>query len=154
MPTSNPLNFSQLSKRSCLLGWMLFHYFQLRHAAGAQFPRSPTLKADLIEELLAPVDLDKPLSTLYGALLCTDIPRMGKLWEYWRGDIPSLDREDWEDSLEQDPKLVISSRDILIKFLHQAYFTPERLKRMFPERDPICSRCKLQPGSYIHMFWE
>lgn len=79
-----------------------------------------SVKTGPIEEMLSLGDLDKPLSSLYGALLCTHLPRMGKLWDYLRGDIPSLNREDWEASLEQGPKLVISSRDKLIqvKFLH------------------------------------
>lgn len=64
MPTGTLLSFSQLSQRFCLLGWMLFRYFQLCHSAGAQFPQSPTLKADPVEEILASGDLDKPLSTL------------------------------------------------------------------------------------------
>lgn len=81
---------------------------------------------------------------------------MGKLWEYWKGDIPSLDKEDWKDCLEQGPKLVIASRDKLIqvKFLHWVYYTPERLHRIFPEHDPVCPRCKTKWGTYLHMFWE
>lgn len=78
MPTCTLLSFSQLSQRFDLPDWMLFRYFQLRHAVGAQFPLSPTVKADPIEEMLTPGDLDKLLSLLYDALLCTDIPRMVK----------------------------------------------------------------------------
>lgn len=53
-------------------------YFQLQHAAGAQFPLTPVLKAEPIEDHLAPGDLDNPLSTRYSTLLCTDIARMEK----------------------------------------------------------------------------
>lgn len=128
---------------------MLFWYFQLGHANNAQFPRSPVVKADSIEELLAPRDLRKPLSSLYGALLCTDLPRMGKLWEHWKGDIPSLDKEGWEDCLEQGPKLVISSRDELIqvKFLHRVYYTPGRLHRSVT----LCVPAAKHNGAHIHI---
>lgn len=43
----------------------------------------------------------------------------------------SLDREDWEDCVEDSSTLVISSRDKLIqtKFLHRVYYTPQSLYR-------------------------
>lgn len=78
------------------------------------------------EELLAPGDLTKPLSALYGALLGTNSPKLEKLWESWHRDIPSLDREGWEDCLEYGPKLVISSKDkLMVKFLHGIYYTSQ-----------------------------
>lgn len=30
----------------------------------------------------------------------------------------------------------------------------QRLHRIFPERDPICPKCKMQIGTFFHMFWE
>lgn len=108
---------------------MFFRYLQLRHAARAQFPTRPLLHLDPVETVLSQEDLRKPLSVLYGTLLRTDSPKIEKLWDNWRTGIPSLDREDWEDSLEQCPKLVISSRDklIQIKLIHRVYHTPVRL---------------------------
>lgn len=69
-------------------------------ATTAQFPQNLTLKVDFIKDMLVSGGLNKPLTALYNALLCTAVPRMEKLWEYWKGDIPSLNKEDWEDSLE------------------------------------------------------
>lgn len=68
--------------------WMAFRYLQLKHATGAQFPRPITLKADPIEELLAPGDLTKPLSTLYSALLGNESPKIERLWETWTVTYP------------------------------------------------------------------
>lgn len=109
-----------------------------------------------IPELLFPGKLDKPLSTLYAALLGTGSPKMDGLWDVWHGDIPSLDKEDWEYCLDQDPRLVISSRDKLIqvKFLHRIYYTPQRLHHIFPDQDPNCPRCKTRVGTFLHMFWD
>lgn len=61
MPMGTLLSFSQLSQRFGLPGWMLFRYFQMRHSVRAQFPQSPTIKTDPIEDMLTPGDLDKPL---------------------------------------------------------------------------------------------
>lgn len=78
----------------------------------AQFPTPPLLQLDPNEELLSQKNLAKPLSALYGSLLVTDSPKVEKLRYSWKRDIPSLNREDWEDCLGQCPKLV-SSRDKL-----------------------------------------
>lgn len=85
-------------------GWMRFCYLQLHNAVRSQFLQLPSLQTDPIEELLIPGDLGKPLLTLYGAL-AVDSPKPERLWEYWQKDITSMDEEDWEDCLEQGPKL-------------------------------------------------
>lgn len=78
------------------------------------------------------------------------------MWEMWRDDIPSLDRESWDDSLEGGPKPVISFRDklILVKFLHRVYYTSVRLHKMYPARYLKCPLCRIHLGSYLHMFWD
>lgn len=116
----------------------------------------PLSRLTLLRKLLAPGGLAKPPSTLYGALLGTDSPKLEKLWKTWHSDIPSLDREGWEDCLEYGPKLVISSKDKLIqvKFLHRIYYTPQRLHRIYLDRDPECPRCKAHTGTFFHIFWD
>lgn len=73
------LRFADLKAKYNLPNWMEFRYMQL--ATRAQFPWPVTLKVDPIEELLAPGDLTKPPSTLYGALLGNDSPKIERLWE-------------------------------------------------------------------------
>lgn len=133
---------------------MYFRYHQLRHAARAQFPGPIVLSMDPIEELLAQESLSKPLSSLYMSLLSLDSPRLESLWEAWRTDIPTLEREDWNDCFEDGFGLVISSRNKVIqaKLLHRVYYTPQRLHRRYPLRDPLCNRCRQDVGTYYHMF--
>lgn len=107
--------FRDLADRHGLPAWMMFHYHQLRHAFRAQFPTPPALRADVVEELLAQESLHKPLSALYLTLLRTDSPKMEALWDKWRTDIPTLDKETWEEWFENSSQLVISSRDKLIQ---------------------------------------
>lgn len=70
MPMGVLLSFTELSLKFHLPAWMQFWNLQLQHAA--RYPQLPLLKDDPIEELLSPGDLEKPLSTLYGALLGAD----------------------------------------------------------------------------------
>lgn len=126
MPSRALLPFPQLSHRFRLPQKMLFHYFKLQQAARVQFPQPPILQADHFEELLAQGDLKKPLSSLYGALLCANSPKIELLLEIWKEDTPCPEKEGWKDCLEQGPKLIISSRHKLlqVKFLHRVYYTP------------------------------
>lgn len=75
MPRDTLLKFADLKIKYNLPTWMEFRYLQLQHAIRAQSPWPITLKADPIEEFLAPGDLNKPLSTLYSALLGNEIPQ-------------------------------------------------------------------------------
>lgn len=79
---------------------------------------------------------------------------MDMLWEKWQADIPSLDRETWEECFEDNSKLVISSRDKLLqtKFMHRIYYTPQRLHKIYPHRSQSCPRCQSPDSTYIHMF--
>lgn len=75
------------------------------------------------------------------------------MWEMWRDDIPSLDRESWDDSLEGGPKPVISFRDklILVKFLHRVYYTSQLLATIYPSASSACSRSQAPEASFFHM---
>lgn len=94
MPTGTLLSYPRLSRVFRLPGWMFFRYAQLCHTVRAQFPTQPLLQLDPIMELLSQEDIEKPLSALYGTLLCTDSPKIESLWDLWKQDIPSFDRED------------------------------------------------------------
>lgn len=79
---------------------MFFRYAQLRHAARAQIPTPSPFQLYPVEELMSQSGLEKPLSALYGTLLASDSLKIDKLWDLWKQDIPSLDKEDWEDCLD------------------------------------------------------
>lgn len=108
------LSLTELRARFHLPEWMTFRYFQLHHAIRAQFPTITKLDMDPIEGRPALEWLSKPLSTLYIDLLSCNSPRMERLWEKWKADMPDLDREDWDDCLGESAQTLISSRDRLI----------------------------------------
>lgn len=51
---------------------------------------------------------------------------------------------------------VISARDKLIqlRYLHQMYYTPSRLYKMGRRADPICHKCLVAEGTFMHMVWD
>lgn len=73
----------------------------------------------------------------------------GGTFPFW---IRKIGRIVWSKVLNLLSPLKI--HELKVKFLHQVYYTPARLYRMFLDGDSICPRCRLHPGSYLHMFWE
>lgn len=99
--------------------------------------------------------MGKPLSTLYLYLTVEYDAKLTKTWEKWRVDIPSLEEEEWKECLISYIPSMIAAKDrfIQFKFLHRAYFTPQRLARIYLQRDPNCQRCRQEVGTFWHMVW-
>lgn len=73
----------------------------------------------------------------------------------WRVDIPAIDDEGRKDCVSTYIPSMIAAKDrfIQLKFLHRAYYTPQRLGRIYHQRDPLCPRCKPETGSIRLMVW-
>lgn len=88
--------FSDLKNAYSLPGWMLFRYYQLRHAYRKQFPSLLQLESDPVEGLLTAKIIDRPLSTLYFHLSIPPTKKLEKTLVKWKADIPDLPEEEWE----------------------------------------------------------
>lgn len=114
-----------------------------------------TLEPDPIERLLTSGMLDKPLSSLYlYPTVAHEVKKNGSMTK-WQEDIPSLGEEEWEECLTTFIPSMIAAKDrfIQLKFIHRAYYTPERLARIYPTLSPKCTRCELDTGTFYHMVW-
>lgn len=132
-----------------------FRYWQLRYAYGAQFPEKVTLESDSLERLLTSSTMGRPLSSLYMYLTAAYDIKPTRFLDKWKKDIPALDDEVLEDCVATFIPSMIAAKDrfIQLKFIHRAYYTPQRLARFFPHRNPLCPRCRLEEGSFWHMVW-
>lgn len=99
--------------------------------------------------------MGKPLSSLYMYLTVAHDTDTSTTLIKWREDIPNLDEDIWEDSVSVYIPSMITSRDrfIQLKFLHRAYYTPQRLANIYPSLSPMCTRCSFERGSFLHMVW-
>lgn len=80
---------------------MLFRYLQLKHAIQAQFPDSVTLAPHSVEQLLMALNIDRALSSIYLTLTLGEGAKSTQLYQRWQQDIPSFDREDWDEGIQQ-----------------------------------------------------
>lgn len=67
----------------------------------------------------------------------------------WKGDIPDLTDDDWENCIVPHVSNMISARDgfIQLKFLHRAYNTLQRPAAIYPLVIPFCTRCYSSTGT-------
>lgn len=70
-------------------------------------------------------------------------PNSIRTLDKWKGDIPDLTDNDWEDCIGPYVTNMISARDrfIQLKFLHSVYYTPQRPATIYPLVRPLCTRC-------------
>lgn len=111
-----------------------FRYWQLRHAFGAQFTEPLTLESDSIERLLISNVMGKLLSYLYLYLTVAYGTKLTRSWDKWRADTPSLGEEEWKECLSTYIASMIAAKDRFaqFKFLHRAYYTPQKLAHIYP----------------------
>lgn len=94
-----------------LPSWMLFRFFQIRHAVQAQFPDSMALNSHLVEKLLTAHIIDRPLSSIYLRLIVYNDSKTDQLFQKWYQDLPTPTREDWDAGIQQylSPMVKVSS---------------------------------------------
>lgn len=49
--------------------------------------------------------------------------------------------------------IAAKDRFIQLKFLHRAYYTPQRMASIYPQLDPTRPRCRNDVGTFWHMIW-
>lgn len=101
-------------------------------------------EASGVESMLSlAVDL-KPLLALYAKLNGLDTSVVSRLFSKWQADMPAITDDDWEEGVQQYLPLVISARDRFtqLRLLHWAYYSPERLAKIYPNRSPLCTKCE------------
>lgn len=99
--------------------------------------------------------MGKPLSSLYLYLTVAYDTKLTRSLDRWRVDIPALDEEKWEECVTTFIPSMIAAKDrfIQLKFLHRAYYTPQRLSRTYSQLDPKCTRCSIEVGTFWHVVW-
>lgn len=76
------------------------------------------------------------------------------MYAKWKEDLPGLADDDWEEGIQQYISLMVSAKDryIQLKFLHRAYYTLQRLSRIYPTNSDR-TQCNTELGTFIHVVW-
>ena len=98
------------------------------------------------------------ISNMY-LMLLNLCPRVGlhKSRERWESDLNiTIDESLWSDLCRDSLSATINARYRLThyNFLHQLYYTPQKLHSYKPETSDLCFRCGTEEGSFLHCTWQ
>lgn len=96
------------------------------------------------------------ISRAYSFLLCSvQDHTLLKSRARWVTDIGAIDGDQWNMALEALPAVSVSAVHKLSQLfiLHRAYRTPDKLYGWGQRDSPLCSKCSLVRGDFIHMIW-
>ena len=75
----------------------------------------------------------------------------------WESDLNiTIDESLWSDLCRDGLSATINARYRLThyNFLHQTYYTPQRLHKYKSEISDLCFRCGTEEGSFLHCTWQ
>ena len=77
------------------------------------------------------------------------------LWSDGRKTFKVYDKDAWEGCIRTSHSLFVSInfKEIQYRILHRKHRTPYVMNKIDPNRSPLCLKCKLTSGTYIHCFW-
>lgn len=138
-----PLKFSN-DRNPCPATWPFVFY-----NCGMRL-RPKVLESDLDECLLTLSVMGKSLSSLYPRLSAVYNVKLTRTYEHWRGDMPDLSEDNWEECVSSYVTSMISARErfIQLRFLHRVYYTPQCLANIYPNLSSLCTRCGTSIGTF------
>lgn len=155
---SIPKSFIMLKEEYGIPQDQFWRYLQLRHLINQAVPNPQVIfsSPDILKEILEVFGKGKGASFYYCALL----DRLGEstngLRQAWEADLSqSFSEKEFSLILQNLQKWSREIRTGLIQFkiLNRAYWTPTKLHKAGLKADPACLRCKLAPGTLMHLLW-
>lgn len=152
------LSFTQIQNTFGLTQKDFFAYLQVRHFINTNF--IPTQ----LETLMGPIDrfmIDfRPskgfIKHFYIALQSFKQYNIDNLIKKKEDDLQNTyDDDAWEKCIQTIHSLFLSNgfRETQYRILHRQHRTPHVMNKIDTSRSPLCSKCKLTNGTYIHCFW-
>ncbi len=155
---NNFASFDQLKKQFSLPNSHLFRYLQARSFARKHFSEFPAAPPNgILESILHHYrSIGGALSNIYNIINNKQTPSSRSLKSLWEEDLSiTLENETWNAVLKRIHSSSVSSRHKLIQFkvVHRIHWSRVQLSRIFPDSDPTCPRCGVEPASLLHSFW-
>lgn len=84
------------------------------------------------------------------------LPELDKSKVRWEQDLDiSIEGETWGELCQNGVTSYLNSRYRMIQFnfLHQMCITPSKLYKFNKKNSPLCSRCGVEEGTFLHSTW-
>uniref|UniRef100_A0A3Q3BNZ9 Reverse transcriptase domain-containing protein n=1 Tax=Kryptolebias marmoratus TaxID=37003 RepID=A0A3Q3BNZ9_KRYMA len=153
------MSLQQLKEKFDLTNKDFLSYLQLRDFIRANQKGSWKLPSmSPVEEMChASRPLYKIISRVYTALMSTlAINGMDSSRIKWEKDLGmSIERQLWNSLCREGLTSTLNARFRLVQFnfLHQLYVTPQKLHKYNSNISPLCFRCGMEEGTFLHATW-
>lgn len=152
------LPFRELQSKYALPSNMLFYYLQLLHAVKAQgdaveWTQSSTPVFHILQDM---TDTKGVISQCYNMLLGSFLDGYPmKVVSQLEADLGPIGGELWEEALQAVNicSLNVAQKVSQLYVLLRVHYTPVKLYKMGKTPDPLCGRCRVEPGDLIHLLW-
>uniref|UniRef100_A0A8C5PTB1 Reverse transcriptase domain-containing protein n=1 Tax=Leptobrachium leishanense TaxID=445787 RepID=A0A8C5PTB1_9ANUR len=135
-----------------------FNYAQIKHFLlslpnGTQMSR-PLRPFETFCQMA--VTLHRSLSTLYQLLQAIDdtLPDYVQNWDTCLGTVTTESQWRKTFALIHHSTPITKLKETSFKLTAMWYTTPLRLSKFLPSVSPLCWRCALETGSYLHIWWQ
>lgn len=98
--------------------------------------------------------ISRVYTALKSTLLLPDLDRARLKWEKDLG--VGIDEQLWKNLCKDGVTSILNVRYRLINFnfLHQLYITPHKLHKYNSNISPLCFRCGIEEGTFLHSTWQ
>lgn len=150
------MSFSQIVQKFNIPNKDLFRFFQIRDYIQKKTSLLTDFYSSDIEKRVFCSKGEVSISTFYSILRecsCGEAEQLGRVWEEELG--VEITAETWEDICDNAKKISVCNRTkaLQLKILHRAHLTPDRLSKFKTGVSPMCSKCKVNTGTFTHCFW-
>ncbi len=151
-------SFEHLSQVFNLPGSHFFRYLQVRDFVRKQFPGFPmSPPSTLVDSIFNTNPYQRgAISTIYNTLFAHQPLDSDCLRITWARDLNiEIDAETWQLVLKRVHNSSVCARHGVLqcKVVYRVHWSKSKLARMFPNIDPCCDKCHLEPANLAHMFW-
>lgn len=151
-------SFTQLTQKFNILPTHFFRYLQIRNFMHSRYPQFPNLPAETTLDKILDINVGNKgvIRVLYNIFLSMHSPSLSIIRSQWEDDLASeITDQTWQSILHRVHSSSICAKHGLLQFkvLHRLHLSKEKLAKIYPGVDPMCSRCKIAIGSLIHSFW-
>lgn len=154
------MSFQQLQHKYNIASEHFFGYLQLRSFIMSNvknFHTGTPSASDIDLFVLNRKEARHFLSHSYSLLYSLDTSDIRKVIQKWERDLGGeFIEDDWHEAIVSAKTTFICNRmrETQFKILHRSHITPFILNKMDNQISPLCIKCKMSVGTYIHYFWE
>ena len=150
------MSFTQLQQRRGLPKSEFFRYLQIRHFITEDTTLVTNSSASPIERVLS-LQFSKKQISIYYNVLISNLPSSSHATKQaWEADLGvEIIDCDWAEMWEYAKEISVCNRTKSIQFriLHRIHITPALRNKMDTNTSPLCLKCKVEIGNYVHCLW-